>query len=287
MKRHTLVSIIIPVYNEEKDLGNCLSSLQRQSYKNLEIIVVDDGSTDNTRKIAKSFKKVKLIKGEHKGPGFSRNLGARQAKGEILSFVDADMTFDKDYIKNLIQPIIKGEAIGTEEGVQINPDRNNIWWRCWIGHSPGSSGRLPSREGHIFRMIKKSDFLRMGGFDNSLGYADDQTFWIKYGATSKRVFNAICYHRNYDTLRDTFRQSRWIGASIRHPLLNVPFLKYLVPPLLVLLSPLAIPCLSVKKSITNRNFRLFIPWMLIFMTVRYFGLVSGIFRKIYLDKNVR
>jgi len=287
MKKNPKVSIIIPAYNEEKDIGKCITSLLEQSYRNIEIIVVDDGSKDRTREIVKRFKKVKLVEGEHKGPGFSRNLGARHAKGEILGFVDADMTFDKNYIKNLIQPIIKGEAVGTEEAIQINPDKNNIWWRCWMGNSPTSSGVHKNREGHVFRAILKSEFLRMGGFDPSLGYADDQTFWIKYGKTSRRVFNAVCYHRNYDTLRDTFRQSRWIGASIRNPVLKVPVLNYFFPIFLIFLSPLAIIFLSVKKTIQNRNYSLFIPWMLIFMTVRYFGLLSGIFRKIYLSKNVR
>ena len=106
-----IVSIIIPAYNEEKDIGKCINSLLKQSCKRSEIIIVDDGSTDKTREIVKSFKGIRLIEGLHKGPGFSRNLGSRQAKGEILVFVDADMIFDKDYIKNLINPILKNESI--------------------------------------------------------------------------------------------------------------------------------------------------------------------------------
>ncbi len=281
------ISVIIPAYNEEKDIGNCLSSLQAQSYKNIEIIVVDDGSKDRTREIVKRFKKVRLIEGAHKGPGFSRNLGAKHAKGKILSFVDADMTFDKDYLKNLAKPIIRGEVIGTEEGIQINPDKNNIWWRCWVGRCSTASGKLRSRKGFIFRAILKSEFMKMGGFDPKLGYADDQTFYLKYGITSLRIPAAVCYHKNYDTLRDTYRQSRWIGASVRHPILTLPIIKYFIPLFLLMISPIGIPLLSVRKTIQNRNYSLFFPWMLIFMTVRYFGLVSGIFRKIYLKKNVR
>ena len=65
-----IASIIIPTYNEEKDISKCLESLENQAFKDFEIIVVDDGSTDKTREIVRKFKKVKLIKGKHKGPGY-------------------------------------------------------------------------------------------------------------------------------------------------------------------------------------------------------------------------
>ena len=129
--KETLVSVVIPTYNEEKSIGKCIISLQEQSYPNLEIIIVDDGSLDKTREIIKKFKKVKLIEGEHKGPGFYRNLGAEFAKGEILVFVDADMAFEKDYVKKLIAPIIAKECIGTENSRQIASNEENIWSRCW------------------------------------------------------------------------------------------------------------------------------------------------------------
>ena len=102
--RTTLVSVIIPAYNEEGDIELCLKSLKNQSRKKIEVIVVDDGSTDRTVEIVKEHK-VKLLKQNHGGPGAARNRGAKQAKGEILIFIDADMHFPKDYIKNLIAPI--------------------------------------------------------------------------------------------------------------------------------------------------------------------------------------
>src|SRR3989344_8981820 len=110
------VSVIVPAYNEEKVILGCLESLVKQTYKDMEIIVVDDGSTDATlqmlRRASKAFD-VKIFSQEHKGPGAARNLGAKHASGDILVFVDADMIFDKNFIKKLIAPIVKGEAIGT------------------------------------------------------------------------------------------------------------------------------------------------------------------------------
>src|SRR3990167_11506106 len=111
------VSVIIPTFNEEKDIVECLESLKNQTLKALEIIVIDDGSTDNTLRVLSEFPisnfQFQIIKQNHKSPGQARNLGAKNAKGEILVFVDADMTFDKKFIQMLIKPIISGKAIGT------------------------------------------------------------------------------------------------------------------------------------------------------------------------------
>ena len=91
------VSVIVPTYNREKYVKTCLDSLINQTLKEIEIIVVDDGSSDNTEKIVMNFndKRIKYIKKENTGIGDTRNHGIREAKGEYLSFVDID-----DYIDN-------------------------------------------------------------------------------------------------------------------------------------------------------------------------------------------
>lgn len=280
------VSIVIPAYNEEKDIGACLSSLEEQTFKDFEIIVVDDGSKDNTVKIAKSFKKVKVIMGEHKGPGVSRNLGSRVAKGEILVFVDADMTFDKDYIKNLIKPIIedkKGQIIGSTHDYEIVKNISNIWSRCW-GKIRVDKNQAKTIK--IFRAIRKDKFKEFGGFDPKYGYADDQTFWFKYKVSPSVADNTTCYHKNPENLNAVYKQSRWIGASLDNFFLNNRLLKYFIPPLLVLLFPIVVPILALKKSIKNNELRIILP-MLVFMLVRYFGTISGLYRRIYQNKNIR
>jgi glycosyltransferase involved in cell wall biosynthesis len=258
-------SIIIPVYNEEKDIGHCLESLKNQSMKDFEIILVDDGSTDNTVAVVKEFKKVKVIQGQHKGPGFSRNLGAKSARGEILIFVDADMTFDKDYLKNLIAPLQKDDKlIGTTHDYEIVNNLDNIWSRCW-GKVRVDARKLAyktMKSGSPYRAIRKSDFMRLGGFDPKYGYADDQTFRFKYNLNPIFAPNTTCYHKNPETLRAVYRQSLWI------------------------ISPLAIPLLSLRRCQKNRDFAI-LPQMLIFMLARYAGMVVGLSRKIYLNNNVR
>ena len=97
-----LISVIVPVYNVEEFVKKCLDSLVRQSYKNLEIIVIDDGSTDGSGKICDEFaKKEKNIKVFHKkngGLSDARNFGIKKASGEIIAFVDSDDFVDEEYI---------------------------------------------------------------------------------------------------------------------------------------------------------------------------------------------
>lgn len=92
-----LISVIIPVYNVDKYLDECLSSVVNQTYKNLEILCINDGSTDNSlyilEKYAKQDKHIKIINIKNRGPSYARNIALDMALGDIISFVDSD-----DYI---------------------------------------------------------------------------------------------------------------------------------------------------------------------------------------------
>jgi glycosyltransferase involved in cell wall biosynthesis len=92
-----LISVIIPAFNEEKFLGNCLFSLKNQDFNDFEIIVVDNNSRDKTSKIAKKFG-VKLVSEKNQGAALARNRGAKEAKGEILAFTDADTILPKNWL---------------------------------------------------------------------------------------------------------------------------------------------------------------------------------------------
>lgn len=158
--------------------------------------------------------KIKILTQEHKGPGVARNSGAKKAKGEILVFVDADMEFDKDYVKILVQPILEGKCIGTSHRFEYIANLDNIWARCWSTKKVEESENV--KYGGIFRVVKKNIFLKVGGFNPKRGFFDDGSLYGKLNGIIQKNLrtNAECYHNNPSTLREVFNHSKWIGGSM-------------------------------------------------------------------------
>jgi len=210
------ISIIIPAHNEERHIEKCMESLLAQEYRDIEIIVVDNGSSDNTSKIVERYVesyggKVRLLRMKSNiGPGGGRNAGASNATGEILVFVDADMVFPPDYVTKLISPIQRGEALLTTHANEYVANVENPWVKIQ-GQTVRSTGR---RTGEVFRAVKKDFFMNHGGFDPGLHYHDDRTFFYKTGAKAKVVEEAYCYHNNPDTAKEIFRRNYLIGRTL-------------------------------------------------------------------------
>ncbi len=270
------LSVIIPTYNEEKSVGDCLESLARQTYPDLEVIAVDDGSTDRTLGILKDLRlgnlDLRVFKQKHKGPGTARNLGARKAKGEILVFVDADMTFDKNFLKNLARPILSGRVKGTFSKYEYVSNWENVWARCWnINEGWGEKKRHPKNypdTQKVFRAIAKNEFDRVGGFDPKAGYMDDWTLSKKLGYEAVSAPGAIFYHKNPESLGEVFRQAKWIGKR--------PYKLGTIGNVVALIRaslPFSI-LVGIVKSMLRGNFA-----FLVFKLVYDFGVFVGILQK--------
>lgn len=241
------ITVIIPAYNEEKVIGECVHSLFDQTYPEKEIIVVDDGSSDKTLDVLLKFRVrhdgLRILKQDHKGPGAARNLGALSAKGKILVFVDADMTFDKRFLHDLVKPIIEGKTRGTTSKEEYVKNWDNIWARCWNineGWAPKRRHRLNSGSllrslydfiafaasqrnlslqkftdyqrvqiTSVFRALSKSEFERVGGYTPG-GYNDDYSLGAKLGYVPVET-KAKFFHANPASLSEVFKQARWIG----------------------------------------------------------------------------
>jgi len=108
MKR---VSIIIPVYNGEKYIERCLNSLINQSYKDIEIIAINDGSTDSTLEKLKKYKQIEIIDKENTGVSNSRNLGIDKMTGDYVFFCDADDWLDEKAIEGAVKNIKGFDAL--------------------------------------------------------------------------------------------------------------------------------------------------------------------------------
>lgn len=126
--KDTVVSVIIPVYNVENYLRRCLNSVQNQTYSNIEIIVIDDGSKDNSGNICDEFSKndsrFKIIHKENGGLSDARNKGLEHACGEYVLFVDSDDYIERDAIKRLLETAKKYD-VDIVEGKATSFDDNN------------------------------------------------------------------------------------------------------------------------------------------------------------------
>lgn len=125
-----LISVIVPIYNTEKYLERCVKSIQSQTYSNLEIILVNDGSRDNSlilcEKIKNSDSRIKIINKENAGQGLARNDGLKVANGEYVTFVDSDDWISENHIANLYNEIIDNTVdavLGNHVWVDINENK--------------------------------------------------------------------------------------------------------------------------------------------------------------------
>lgn len=125
------ISVIIPIYNTEKYLDKCLNSCINQTFKDIEIILINDGSTDNSFEICKKYLKIdsriRLFNQENRGQGFSRNFGIMKSKSDFIYFLDSDDFIEPDTIEQLYNQVIFDKSdivIGGWE--KVNEDLNQI-----------------------------------------------------------------------------------------------------------------------------------------------------------------
>lgn len=133
----SLVSIIVPVYNVERYLAECIDSLLLQTYKNIEIILVDDGSSDSSGKICDQYSisnlMVKVIHKKNEGAGKARNSGIEIATGKFVMFVDSDDYLDKNFIEDLMNKIILFNADTVISGFKKVDDLHNVIYKKSYG----------------------------------------------------------------------------------------------------------------------------------------------------------
>ena len=114
MEAQPLITVIVPVYNVEKYLRRCLDSIIRQTYQNLEILCIDDGSIDNSGEICEQYAardaRIKVIHQENQGLSTARNRGLDTATGEYIAFVDSDDYIAADVLEQLYQSAVSSDA---------------------------------------------------------------------------------------------------------------------------------------------------------------------------------
>ena len=161
-----LVSITITTKNEEKHIKNCLESITAQTYKNVEIIVVDNSSTDKTKAIASKYTKKVFNKGPERSA--QRNFGMlEKSKGEFVMYLDADMILSPTVIEDALGLIKKTKAIALYISEIVMGD--SFWSKVRRFERSFYDGTVVD----CVRFIKKDAFVKVGGFDESMTGPED------------------------------------------------------------------------------------------------------------------
>lgn len=222
------VSVVIPVYNEEKNIERCIKSILSSEYPKdrIEVIVVDDGSTDNTVDIVKDFDDVKLIQQRHLGKASALNVGIKKASNELVLTIDADTILRKDAIKNIVG-FFSNERLGAVTGMVKVRNKNGILsafqsveyiynsllreaFSSIFGSTNGICGALTC--------YRKSVIEKVGGFRKNTSAEDfDISLYIrKFGYEIIATNKAIGYTTTPNDIISLFKQRlRWWRGGLQ------------------------------------------------------------------------
>lgn len=195
------ISIVIPLYNKEQHISRAISSVLLQSVKNFDLIIVDDGSTDNGRQIAESFKdnRIKVISQKNSGVSEARNLGIHLANSNIVAFLDADDEWKDHFLETILSlrhRYPKVGAYGTAYDIML--PNGNIYHPHFNYISAGWQGILPSYFKacvglHILcassTAIPKSTFETVGYFPSGERLGEDLDMWLRIALSYPIAFS--------------------------------------------------------------------------------------------------
>ena len=210
--KNPLVSIIIPTLNSAEFIGQCLASVFKQTYQEIEVIVVDGGSRDET--LAKVEKYDVKIFHTQRGRSFQKNYGAKKAKGKYLYFVDSDFVLDKGIVKEAVGMLEEGMVHLVEVHNTSDPTVS-FWSRVrkferdmFIGDKHNISPRF----------LFKSQFKKIGGFDEDMIAGEDYDI---YNRLRGQGYTKIGYTENYEvhlgepkTLFEVMRKHYFYGKTL-------------------------------------------------------------------------
>mgnify|MGYP002628614956 CR=1 FL=1 len=221
LKQYPKASVIVCSFNGSKTLDRCLESLQHINYPDYEVILVDDGSTDNTQEIAGRHPWVKNIHQENKGLSFARNVGAQASCGEVLVYTDSDCMADPDWLYYLIGTLLSGDYAGVG-GPNISPPAEN-WVQACVAAAPGGPSHVLLTDvvaEHIpgcNMAFHRWAFDQVGGFDSEYRKAgDDVDFcWRLQQSGGVIAFSpaAIVWHYRRFTLKAFKKQQEGYGEA--------------------------------------------------------------------------
>lgn len=224
------VSVVVCSYNGAATLHGCLDSLMKLDYPDFEIILVDDGSTDDTPQIAADFPQVRHIRQENRGLSVARNVGAEAANGEIVAYTDDDCVVDRDWLTYLVQAM-RDQQVQAIGGPNLPPPTDSWVAKC-VAASPGGPSHVMLDDRYAEHVpgcnmaFYRDELLDLGGFDPQFRQAGDDVdvCWRFLDAGKKIGYapGAMVWHHRRSTAKAYFKQQKGYGRSeamvhFKHP----------------------------------------------------------------------
>jgi glycosyltransferase involved in cell wall biosynthesis len=198
------VSVVIPAYNAARFIGTAIDSALAQSYRPSEIIIIDDGSHDNTRSVVEKYNGiVKFIYQVNAGPAAARNRGIREASCEWIAFLDSDDYWDSEHLELLVKNadsnrdaalVYCGKKWVDEHGTLIqNSFEQTQFPSGWIFNDMFQANYISTTS---VVLVRRDIVLKLGGFNETLRIAEDYDLWLRIAAISP-ICGVQSYTLNY------------------------------------------------------------------------------------------
>ena len=209
-----LVSVIIPVYNNGDIIVNLLNSIKKQTYAKIEVIVVDDGSKDDTVSVAKKYTD-KVFARQHFERSVQRNFGAKKSKGMFLLFLDSDMELTANVISDCVLEMEKYKSLG---GI-IVPEKsraNNFWEKVKVFERSFYNQAGGDSTTDAARFFRREAFKKVGGYDESITGPED---WDlpetikKKGFSISRINSEIIHREKISSLYSLVKKKYYYGLK--------------------------------------------------------------------------
>lgn len=231
------VSVIVPVFNKGAYIERCLRSILTQTFADFELIIVDDGSTDNSIEVAEQFSdtRIRIIRQANSGPGHARNTGITNCCGDICAFLDADDEWLPDYLEESltlleVDPSVAAIVSGYTE-YPAGVSREAYWRKRGISdsvvritpeHHPTHLVSMLAYMSCWSTVARKETLQRWGGFydRDKCRYAEDSFLWLKVLLNERVRFSTkprVAFHREASALSNIRTGPRPIEPFLTHP----------------------------------------------------------------------
>ncbi|MFP7483461.1 glycosyltransferase family 2 protein [Priestia filamentosa] len=202
-----MFSIVIPIYNKESYISRTLTSVLNQTFSDFEVIIVDDGSTDNSIQVVKRFndERVKIVSQENKGVSSARNLGVEHAQNSYIAFIDADDIWEPKFLEAINKLILSYPSASAyytnykvgKKRVEINKTNHSIEWDTYLIKDYFQFALDYKAILTSCIVIKKDVFINLGGFCTEYKRGEDLYLWtqiaLKYQVAYTSYTGAFYY----------------------------------------------------------------------------------------------